>query len=189
VIPICRNCSLWEFISRRAVAFAARLISEAGVTKGSNCSNIESEWIKLLKRKVSAPPIPLTLYFRLEDHDNPILACNLRGRVKAHSRIWRSEYTHWTFRRCNTWKRLMMSFTTLFKAWPMKTIKLVLHRRQKRSLKYPCAGLHWRKVVHRVKRIKDLLRCPTIQTINQKRRKYTLEHSPATDSPIQVIAG
>jgi hypothetical protein len=75
----------------------------------------------------------------------------------------------------------MMSFITLFKEWPTKTIKLDLHRRQRR-LKYPCAGLHWRKVVHRVKRIKDLLHCPTIQKVNQKRRKYTLDHSPATDT-------
>ena len=71
----------------------------------------------------------------------------------------------------------MMSLITLFKAWPIKTIKLDLHRRQRRSVKYPYAGLHWRKVVHRVKRIKDLLHCPTIQKVNQKRRKNTLDHT------------
>ena len=75
----------------------------------------------------------------------------------------------------------MMSLTTLFKAWPIKTIKLDLHRRQ-RSLMYPCAGLHWRKAVHRAKRIKDLLHCPAIQTVNQKRRKYTKDHLLATDT-------
>ena len=101
MIPNSRNYSLWEFISRRAVAFAARLNSEAGLPKGTNCSNIR-EWMdKIIEKdsKHTADSFFLKkkkkrFVFDKEDHDNLILARNLTRRVESTYEKYDVQSTH-----------------------------------------------------------------------------------------------